>query len=180
MEYSMATALFVLGHAGSGKTKFSKEFIKMRLKSKEPWCLIDKDTCGELLSNQLMIAYGLNPNDRDSPTYKEKVRDLEYATALAIAKEQLKLDINVVLPGPWTKELKEGFPKDTVLKFIYIDVSIDKIKDRIVKRNKPRDQWKLDNWESFSKTLIKPEIIVEKNIPIINSIEFFSKIEKII
>lgn len=50
----MATALFVLGHAGSGKTKFSKEFIKMRLKSKEPWCLIDKDTCGELLSNQLI------------------------------------------------------------------------------------------------------------------------------
>lgn len=174
----MAVALFVLGHAGSGKTRFSKEFIKSRLKKKEAWCLIDKDTCGEVLSNQLMLSYGMNPDDRDSPEYKNKVRDLEYIGALKIAKEQLKLNINVVLPAPWTKELKEGdlfdykklgFPNNTKIKLVYLDVDVSKIKERILARNKPRDKWKLAHWEEFSKTLMKPSIVDEKKILTINS-----------
>ncbi len=174
----MAVALFVLGHAGSGKTRFSKEFIKSRLNKKEAWCLVDKDTCGEVLSNKLMLSYGMNPNDRDSPEYKEKIRDLEYISALKIAKEQLKLGINVVLPAPWTKELRNGelfdykklgFPKNTKIKLVYMDVSLEKIKERIEARSKPRDQWKLKNWDEFSKTLQKPSVVEEKRILTLDS-----------
>lgn len=174
----MAIAFFILGHAASGKTKLSKEFIKYKVQKNEHWCLVDKDTCGEILSNQLMISYGLDPNDRDSPRYKENVRDLEYSTALAIAKEQLKLGINVVLPGPWNKEIREeiifdaeklNLPKDTILKHIYLDITPEKTKERILKRNKERDQWKLKNWEIFSKTLILPQVIVDRKIPVFNN-----------
>lgn len=183
----MPIALFVLGLAGSGKTRFSKEFIKSRIKKKEPWCLIDKDTTGEILSNELMISYGLNPNDRDSPEYKKRVRDLEYKTALKIAKEQLKLNINVILPAPWTKELetgeifdykKLGFPKNTKIKHVYMESNVEQIKERIILRNKPRDKWKLNNWEVYSQSLVEPKVIEDKNILKVNKeyeIELISK-----
>lgn len=185
----MPFALFVLGHAGSGKTQFSKKFIKSRLAKKEAWCLLDKDVSGDRLSNALMRSYGLNPEDKDSPGYKEKVRDLEYQTCLDIAKDQLSLGINVVLPGPWTKELqngdlfkleKLGLPKKTKLAYVYLDVPIDKIKKRIETRSKPKDQWKLANWEEFSKTLYLPQAVIENNVLLLNNQIDFEQQEKMV
>ncbi len=185
----MPFALFVLGHAGSGKTQFSKKLIKSRLANKEPWCLLDKDVSGDKLSNALMISYGLNPEDKDSPEYKEKVRDLEYQTCLDIAKDQLSLGINVVLPGPWSKELnngdlfnleKLGFPKKTKLSYVYLDVPIDKIKNRIETRSKPKDQWKLSNWEEFSKNLYLPKAVTENKILVLNNQMDFEQQEKMV
>lgn len=185
----MAIALFVLGHAGSGKTQFSKKFIKSRLKDKKPWCLLDKDVSGEKLSTALMIAYGLDPNDKDSPEYKQKVRDLEYRTCLDVARDQLRLGINVVMPGPWTKELNNGelfdvksldLPKKTKLIHVYLDVPVDKLKQRIIERKKGRDGWKLLNWEEFSKTLVMPSAIKEHGVSIITHDMEFAQQEKII
>ena len=79
----MAKVLFVLGNAGSGKTHFSRKFIKSELEQKNFWCLVDKDHVGEPITNQLMIKLGLDPDDRDSPIYKEEVRYLEYQAALS-------------------------------------------------------------------------------------------------
>src|SRR3546814_7439038 len=41
---------------------------------------------------------------RDSPLFKDKVRDLEYASTLRIARDQLELGMNVAFPGPWSRE----------------------------------------------------------------------------
>jgi hypothetical protein len=169
----MPTALFILGHAGSGKTKLSKRWVKTCLKKGDPWVLLDKDICGEGLANALMQALSLDPNDRDSLGYKSNVRDLEYKGCLRLASDQLKMGLNVVLPGPWTKELSSGaifkneelgFPSKTKIRHIYLEMGVDQIKKRILERCNPRDEWKLKNWDEFSKSLVEPLAVSRKSI----------------
>jgi predicted kinase len=169
----MARALFILGHAGSGKTQIAKKWIKERIKLGEAWCLMDKDTTGQVLSAALMKSLGLDPMDKDSVEYKNNVRDLEYEACLAIAREQLYMGVNVVLPGPWNKEIISGkvfnnvdlnFPEKTQTRHIYLDVPEDIIKDRIFARNSRRDDWKLEHWDEYKTRLVKPEEIKNRNI----------------
>lgn len=174
----MAIAFFVLGHAGSGKTTFSKNFIKNRLLKKEPWCLIDKDTVGLTLGTALSKSMGLDVNDRDSPDYMAHIRDLEYQACLDIMKEQLELGINVIAPAPWTKELNEktifnheqlNLPKNTQFVYIYLETNIEKAKERILARNNPKDDWKIKNWDCYSEKLTQPEMISIRNILVLKN-----------
>ena len=173
----MAIVVFVLGHAGSGKTKLSKHWVKSRVKKGEPWVLLDKDICGEGLANALMASLGLDPNDRDSLAYKAQVRDLEYQGCLRLAREQLKLGLNVVMPGPWNKELANGnlfdahylsFPEGTSVKYLYVKQSLSNMKKRIIERKSPRDGWKLENWREFEKTLSVPQAVIVHKVPILD------------
>lgn len=184
----MPIALFILGHAGSGKTKLSKKWIKSRLKKGEPWALLDKDVCGELLSNALMESLGLDPNDRDSPEFKKHVRDLEYRNCLRLAKVQLKLGVNVVLPGPWNKELANetlfdlkslDFPDDVRVAHVYLDASKERIKKRVFERESLRDVWKCENWAEFEKTLVRPSVIDQRGILVLSSEEEDQALDKI-
>lgn len=170
----MAIALFILGHAGSGKSRLAKRWVKSRMKRGECWAMLDKDICGEALANAFMVHLGLDPNDRDSQAYKDNVRDLEYQACLDVAADQLKLGVSVVLPGPWNKEIvngkvfdvrKLGFPEETMLKHVYLDATIERMKDRILERENPRDVWKLENWSIFEKTLKVPLPIKERAVP---------------
>lgn len=176
----MATALFVLGASGSGKTNLSKKFIKSRLAEGEHWVLIDKDTVGELFSNKILSLLSTNTDDRDSPIFLEHVRDLEYKTALMLAASNLKLGISVVLPGPWTKEINDntifnkdslGFPQDSILGHVYLSPPSFKLKSRIENRDNPKDKWKLDHWEEYSKRVGKPKGISENKILTFNMFE---------
>lgn len=169
----MAIALFILGHAGSGKTQLATKFVKSQIAAGKAWCMLDKDTTGQVLGHALMTALGLDPNDRDSPAYKEKIRDLEYEACLSIIREQLKLGVNVAIPGPWNKEIVTGklfsvtqldFPTDTVLKHVYLDLSETDMKEHIIRRGSHRDHWKLKNWELYAKKLGKPQAITENGV----------------
>lgn len=169
----MATALFILGHAASGKTTLARNWVKSRLLKYEAWCMMDKDDSGDILAPELMKALGMNPYDRDSQEYKQKVRDLEYLACINVAKEQLKLGVNVVFPGPWTKELKNetlfnpydlGLPENTKIAAVYLDIPENILKERIEFRKNPRDKWKLNNWEEFALTLKRPNIVDKRNM----------------
>lgn len=183
----MATALFILGHAASGKTTLARNWVKSRLKKKETWCMMDKDDSGDILAPELMRALGMDPYDRDSKEYKEKIRDLEYLACINVAKEQLKLGINVVLPGPWTKELKSetlfnpydmGLPEDTKIATVYLDIPENVLKERIEYRKNIRDKWKLDNWQEFALTLKRPSVVDERKILSFQSNYFNDEREK--
>lgn len=161
----MATALFILGHAGAGKTRTAKRWVRSRLKKGESWAILDKDHCGEFLAPALMTALGMDPMDRDSPAFKANIRDLEYETCLFVAARQLRLGTHVVLPGPWHQEIASGrlfdvqalgFPEDTTLVHAFIDAPVEALRARILERGNPRDGWKLQNWEQYALTLIRP------------------------
>ncbi|NYT62968.1 AAA family ATPase [Alcaligenaceae bacterium] len=175
---SSPTALFVLGHAGTGKSFLTDHFVRQQHAQARAWCILDKDVVSEHWSGPLLEALGQDPNDRDSPLFKEKVRDLEYASTLRIGKDQLELGLNVVFPGPWSRELASsalfstqalGLPGTTRLRHVWLELPIAVRKARILLRADPRDQWKLDFWEHYAGALKRPTAVEDGRVPVLDA-----------
>lgn len=175
---STADAFFILGHAGTGKSFITSRFIERQKQQGRAWCLLDKDVVSENWSGPLLQALGQDPADRDSPFFKENVRDLQYASTLRIAMDQLALGLDTVLPGPWSRELASGalfsaralgLPEGTRLRHVWLDLPLGIRKERIIKRADPRDQWKLDNWDAYAAALQRPAAVVSGQVPVLDS-----------
>lgn len=173
-----ATALFVLGHAGTGKSFLTQHFIARQRQKQIAWCVLDKDVVSEAWSGPFLQALGQDPNDRDSPTFKEKVRDLEYRSTLRIARDQLALDLNVVFPAPWSRELASsalfstdalGFPPETRLRHVWLELPEAVRKQRIIERADPRDAWKLGNWTTYFSALKRPAAVQDGRVPVMDA-----------
>lgn len=179
-EYSVspAVALFILGHAGTGKTFLARHFVQRQHEIGRAWCTLDRDVVSEVWSGALLQALGQNPDDRDSPMFKENVRDLEYASTLRIAKDQLELGLNVIFPGPWSRELASsalfstrelGFPASTRLRHVWLELPLETRKERIARRADPRDHWKLAHWSAYINALKRPEAVQSGMVPVIDA-----------
>jgi len=171
-------ALFVLGHAGTGKSFLTRHFIQRQQEEGRAWCVLDKDVVSECWSGPFLETLGADPNDRDSPLFKDKVRDLEYASTLRIARDQLELGLNVAFPGPWSREQASealfstqrlGLPPDTQLRHVWLELPLDVRRDRIAKRADPRDAWKLAHWERYVEALKRPTAVQDGRVPILDA-----------
>ncbi|QGQ99023.1 hypothetical protein EHS13_31180 [Paenibacillus psychroresistens] len=162
----MPKLVFFLGPAGAGKTTLAKLLVK-----KHRAAFFDMDTLSRPAAETIMTLSGLDPNDRDSPIYKQYCRDLGYRITMDAALENLQLGIDAVVIGPFTKELedplwielelsKQGLSLETVeVKVLFIYLPDDQAyRDRLEERNSALDDWKLENWSSFSPSLIRREI----------------------
>ncbi len=172
------TALFILGHAGTGKSFLTTHFLQRQRDKASAWCVLDKDVVSECWSGPMLRALGADPNDRDSPLFKENVRDLEYLTTLRIAKDQLEIGLNVAFPGPWSRELASsalfsasalGFPSSTRLRHVWLELSLTERKNRIARRADPRDQWKLKNWTAYAEALKRPIPVQDGRVPVLDA-----------
>ncbi|MFT0548194.1 AAA family ATPase [Allopusillimonas ginsengisoli] len=175
---SSPTALFVLGHAGTGKTTLTNSFVQHQRQAGHAWCVLDKDAVSECWSGPLLQALGFDPHDRDSPGFKKHVRDLGYESTLRIARDQLEHGLNVVLPGPWNRELASGtlfsttalgLPANTILRHVWLDLPLPVRYERIVRRADPRDQWKLDNWQAYADALHQPAAVLEGRVAVLDA-----------
>ncbi|HWL28650.1 MAG TPA: AAA family ATPase [Burkholderiaceae bacterium] len=175
---SHATALFVLGHAGTGKSFLTEHFIARQRERAIAWCVLDKDVVSEVWSGPLLQALGQDPNDRDSPMFKERVRDLEYQSTLRIARDQLERGLNVVFPAPWSRELASsalfsaealGFPPATRLRHVWLELPEAVRKQRIVDRGDPRDAWKIEHWASYFSALKRPAAVTDGRVPVMDA-----------
>ncbi len=171
-------AFFILGHAGTGKSFLTSHFVAQQQAQGRAWCVLDKDVVSERWSGPMLEALGQNPNDRDSPLFKEKVRDLEYLSALRIAKDQLELGLNVIFPGPWSRELASSalfstqaleLPDETCLRHVWLELPLAVRKERILNRADPRDQWKLDNWDAYTNALKRPIPVQDGRVPVLDA-----------
>lgn len=157
------TVLFLTGPGGSGKTSLAKAFVFKKLAQRQLWTMVDKDTTSKAYCDFILKSTGHDPNDRDSPWYKEHLRDLDYQSAIDVAEEQLDLGFNVVMPGPWTKEIENNtlnskiFNSFSDISVIKIGLLIDKeeLKKRILKRGLDRDAVKLKDLDSFVEKACK-------------------------
>jgi len=156
------------GHAGTGKSTLAKRAIPMIIeKTGEDFFFLDKDTVYGAFSAHVMKLTTQNPNDRDSPYYLENLRDWEYQGLIDIAKENLLLGVNVILVGPFSKEIQSGrmfhpqelgIPPHTSIQIAWIDLEELEAKKRMEQRGDPRDEWKLAHWDEYAKRRIEPPI----------------------
>ncbi len=154
------------GHAGTGKSTLAKRALPLIIeKTGEDFFFLDKDTVYGAYSAHMMELTTHNANDRDSPYYLENLRDWEYRGLIDIARENLLLGVNVILVGPFSKEIQSGqmfhpealgVPPQTRIQIAWIDLSATEAKLRMEKRADPRDEWKLARWDQYVERRIEP------------------------
>ena len=154
------------GHSGTGKSTLAKKALPLIVeKSGLAFFFLDKDTAYGQFSSHMMGLNTGNPDDRDSPYYLENLRDHEYAGLLAIARENLELGVNVILVGPFSREIQSGrifqpkmlgLPENTSIRIAWIELTQDEARRRIEKRGDPKDQWKLNHWDEYIQRRIEP------------------------
>jgi energy-coupling factor transporter ATP-binding protein EcfA2 len=154
------------GHAGTGKTTLAKKALPLIIeRTGEDFFLLDKDTVYGAYSAHVMELTTHNPNDRDSLFYLENLRDWEYAGLIAIAKENLQLGVNIILVGPFSREIQSGrmfnpeelgVPSVSSIKIAWIDLDENEAKHRMEKRADPRDEYKLKHWDQYIKRRVEP------------------------
>ena len=158
--------LLFAGHAGTGKTTLAKRALPLLAeKSQRDFFFLDKDTAYGAFSSHVMGLLTGNPADRDSPTYLQNLRDREYSGLVDITRENLAQGMNVILVGPFTRELMAGkffeptllgMPATTVCRVAWIDLSTDEARRRIEKRADARDEWKLAHWDDYLERRVQP------------------------
>jgi hypothetical protein len=154
------------GHAGTGKTTLAKQALPLlAARSGRDFFFLDKDTAYGAFSSHIMGLLTGDPADRDSPTYLEHLRDREYAGLLDITRENLALGLQVMLVGPFTREIMAGkffrpqelgLPANTICRIAWIDLSSDEARRRIERRADPRDAWKLAHWNDYLERRVEP------------------------
>jgi energy-coupling factor transporter ATP-binding protein EcfA2 len=156
------------GHAGTGKSTLAKKALPSIIeKTGEDFFFLDKDTVYGAFTAQMMKLTTGNPNDRDSPYYLENLRDWEYSGLIDIARENLALGVNIILVGPFSKEIQSGrmfqprelgIPDQTTVRAAWIDLNEDEARRRMEQRADLRDEWKLQHWNQYAQRRIEPPV----------------------
>jgi len=163
----MARLVFFAGHAGTGKTTLARRAVPlMHARTGESFCVLDKDTVYGAYSARVMGLLTGDPDDRDSPTYLEHLRDQEYHGLIDIATENLALGVNVLLVGPFSREVRSkrvfdaaalGVPAGTRISVVWVALDEATAKARIVARGDARDRYKLEHWDEYRKRRFDPD-----------------------
>jgi Gluconate kinase len=163
---ALGQLIFVAGSAGAGKTTVARELAK-----RNKAAFLDMDTFARPASEIIMALAGLDPEDRDSDEYKKLCRDLGYRMTMNAALDNIELGIDAIVVGPFTREtesdewLEEELGrlrerrKEARVKAIYVFLNdLELYRRRIEQRQLASDEWKLRNWERFSRSLAVREI----------------------
>ena len=145
----MHTAFLVCGSPGSGKSVYAK-----RLATERRATLLDIDTATERLVRVALAESQQNPDDRDSEDFKRTFREPIYQTLFDIARENLPIQ-NVIIVGPFTQELRNpNWPSQLAdvlgcpVEIHYVYCSPEIRRERLARREDPRDIGKLRDWEN--------------------------------
>ena len=146
----MTRAYIVCGSPGAGKTVYGKK-LATRLNA----TFLDIDVATERLVKLALELAGHDPDDRDSPFFKEQFREPIYEQLFDIARDNLQ-HLDVVIAGPFTREL--GNPAwheqlrerlGSPVEIHYVSCSPEIRRERLARRGNPRDGAKLRDWEEY-------------------------------
>ncbi|BBH22284.1 ATPase [Paenibacillus baekrokdamisoli] len=162
----MRKLIFVLGGAGAGKTTVAKALAHTRRAA-----LFDMDTLLRPAAEAIMTQAGLDPNDRDSATYKRLCRDLGYRITMDAALENIAIGTDAIVIGPFTQETEDPLwlenelaaigatMNEVEVKVVVVHLQDEQLyQQRIEARSSVLDRWKLDNWSQFRRSLTRREI----------------------
>ncbi len=146
--------VLLAGGAASGKSGLARALVRRVPNA----ILLDKDRLLGAWVDLVLRAAG-EEVDRDSRYYWQEVRPQEYATLEAAAYDHLALGKVVVIDAPLRPELndpvwvarvrKECQARAAHLMAIWVVVSPDTARRRMLARGEARDAWKLAHWEEF-------------------------------
>ncbi|MDO7907787.1 ATP-binding protein [Paenibacillus sp. JX-17] len=176
----MSKLVFFVGPAGAGKTTLGQAIA-----ARHQMTFLDMDILLRPASRLIMTMQGLDPDDRDSPEYKRLCRDLGYQITMEAALDNVRLGIDTVVVGPFTKEMQDaewisrelariGFSVEEVdVKAAVVYLPHESLyQERIARRGLKLDAWKLERWEEFRSSLAPRTLawrIPESSIAYINN-----------
>ncbi|WP_285725563.1 AAA family ATPase [Psychromicrobium xiongbiense] len=145
----------VIGPAGSGKSSVSRSIARQYQAA-----YIDKDTATIRFTELALTLHGSDPNERDNNDfYQNVIMPLEYASILDLARDNLQAGNSVVLDAPFGKyfadpdylaRVQEAHQwPDAELVVVEVRLTGGALRQRLMNRGYPRDEWKLANWETF-------------------------------
>jgi dephospho-CoA kinase len=157
----MNKLVFFLGPAGAGKTTLAKAIASY---NKVPF--FDMDILLRPAANAIMTLHGLDPSDRDSAEYKRLCRDLGYRITMDAALDNIGLDVDAFVVGPFTKEAADPdwisselarigrSLEDVEVKVVLVGLANEQLYlERIQGRHSSLDDWKIQNWDEFRNSL---------------------------
>src|SRR5437870_2334337 len=146
--------VLVGGFAGSGKTEFGQF-----LSAITGWALLDKDALTRPLTESLLLALGADPNDRETDTYKQRVRPLEYRCLLNAAFDNLDNRVSTVLTAPflqempdlaWLRRIAHRCTTEAIdVAVVWVNCDVDSMYAYLQGRGAARDGWKLTHWDDY-------------------------------
>lgn len=171
----MKQLLIVAGHAGVGKSTYGKD-----LALKNNLALLDKNTLTQPFVESLMSRWMGDPHDRQSATYVDFVRPLEYTALMNTAWQMLESGTaGVIVTAPfvkelydtqWVQELEDKCNSiECLLTIFWVTCDTDIQRKQITKRGAERDQWKLDNWDEWAASLLPAPSLVGKRYGIVEN-----------
>jgi predicted kinase len=153
-----AVLILMAGYAGSGKSELSGVLAR-----ETGWALIDKDTITRPLVEDLLESLGLSRDDRHSDEYLRLVRPREYECLMEAAYENLSRGVPTVATAPFIAEFRDGSWMRQAARVterlggllvpIWVRCDAESMRDHILERAAPRDQWKLDHWDDYAAGL---------------------------
>jgi predicted kinase len=153
-----APLVLMAGYAGSGKSELAGALAR-----ETGWALIDKDTITRPLVEDLLESLGLDRNDRHSEQYLKLVRPREYECLMEAAYENLSRGVPSVATAPYIAELRDASwmrqaarvteRLGGLLAPIWVRCDAESMREHIIERAAPRDQWKLDHWDTYAAGL---------------------------
>lgn len=154
IEHTKPFIVVVVGAPSSGKTKLGRAVArKLRL------AISDKDhVTGQLLA-ALMKDAGYEGEDY-SQTDLNRFRTAIYGCMEDVAKDNLRAGMGTVIISPYIDRGQDGWLEglqervdtegEAIWSVIWIDITPELALQRIIKRNSPRDVFKLANWDEFT------------------------------
>lgn len=154
----MPFALVVVGSAGSGKSTVARELARRCSAA-----YLDKDALAGPLVEAALESAGHSPDERESSAYyREQVMPAEYAALFAVAADNLRLGLSVVIDAPFAAYLgradfleesarSAGWP-DLTPTVLRVFTSEAETRRRLETRALDRDLVKLAQWDAFWST----------------------------
>ncbi len=152
----LPTPQFVLvgGYAGSGKTEFGRVLARQT-----GWTILDKDTITRPLVQRWLEDLGASLDDRESPTYMNKIRPYEYEALNAAIEENIECGNSIISTAPYLHELTDLAWIDRTqarandlnadLSIVWVTCGADTMNLYLRRRAAARDRWKLANWPTY-------------------------------